>query len=186
LSKKTTSVIINSKNDYLIGVKKNQLGLYKQIEQIFSIAQQHSSSYTTIELNKGRLESRRIVTSNTLDGISKEWKGLKQLVRIERFVKEQSKVKEEIAYFISSKNENAIFYEEGIRSHWSIENTLHWVKDVTLKEDASKIRTGNAPQNISTIKNMSMNLFRINNYSSLPQAMRLFANDINKLYNLIV
>ena len=117
-------MIIDSKNDYLIGVKKNQLGLYKQIEQIFSIAQQHSSSYTTIEVNKGRLESRRIVTSNTLDGISEEWKGLKQVVRIERFVKEQSKVKEEIAYFISSKTENAIFYEEGIRSHWSIENTL--------------------------------------------------------------
>jgi hypothetical protein len=60
------------------------------------------------------------------------------------------------------------------------------VKDVTFKEDSSKIRTGNAPQNISTIKNMSMNLFRINNYSSLPQAMRLIANDINKLYNLII
>lgn len=77
-------------------------------------------------------------------------------------------------------------YEEGVRSHWSIENSLHWVKDVTLKEDASKIRIGNAPQNISTIKNIGINIFRENNYTNMAQAMRLVANDIKALYNLII
>jgi hypothetical protein len=60
------------------------------------------------------------------------------------------------------------------------------MKDVTLREDASKIRTGQAPQNISTLKNMSINIFRKNNYSNMAEAMRLVANDINTLYNLII
>jgi predicted transposase YbfD/YdcC len=55
---------------------------------------------------------------------------------------------------------SATLYEEGVRSYWEIENPLHWVKDVTLKEGTSKIKMGNAPQNISTIKNRCINIFR--------------------------
>lgn len=72
-----------------------------------------------------------------------------------------------------------------VRSHWEIENSLHWVKDVTLKEDASKIKMGNAPQNMSTIKNIGINLFRKNNYNNIAQAMRLVANDVKTLYDII-
>lgn len=126
------------------------------------------------------------MVSDYIDGISEDWKGLQQIVGVHRIVKEQGKTREETAYFISSKNENAFFYAEGVRSHWAIENTLHWVKDVTLKEDASLIKTGNAPQNISTIKNIGINIFREYNYTNIAQAMRLVANDINTLYELII
>lgn len=69
---------------------------------------------------------------------------------VQGLVGNEADVGEEMAYFISSKKENAFLYREETRSHWAIENTLRWVKDVTLKEDASIIKMENAPQNIST------------------------------------
>lgn len=185
MSKKTVAVIVDSGNDYLIGVKKNQPTLYHQIKNILSDRNNYSSYYTTLEINRGRTELRSITVSNVIDGINQQWKGLQQIIRIHRTVRNKTKISEETAYFISSKNENAFLYEEGIRSHWAIENTLHWVKDVTLKEDASLIRMGNAPQNISTIKNIGINIFRENNYNNIAQAMRLVANDINTLFKII-
>jgi predicted transposase YbfD/YdcC len=126
------------------------------------------------------------MVSNDIESISKDWKGLQQIVAVERKTILKGKLTEEMAYFISSRNENGFFYAEGVRSHWQIENSLHWVKDVTLKEDASKIRMGHAPQNISTIKNMGMNIFRKNNYTKIAEATRLVSNDINILYDLII
>lgn len=178
-------MIIDSNNDYLIGVKKNQPTLYHQIETIIADKTNQNSSYTTLEISKGRTELRHTMVSNKTDIISKDWKGLQQIIGVHRIVKEKTKTREETAYFISSKNENAFLYEEGIRSHWEIENSLHWVKDVTLKEDASKIKMGNAPQNISTIKNISMNILRTNEYDNMAQAMRLVANDIPLIKSMI-
>lgn len=179
-------MIIDSNNDYLIGVKRNQHILHDQIQAVIANQNKQSSSYTTLEINKGRTELRRTMVSNRIEQISQDWKGLQQIVGVHRMVTEKGKTREEMAYFISSRNANAFWYEEGVRSHWSIENSLHWVKDVTLREDASKIRMGNAPQNISTIKNIGINIFRKHNYSNLAQAMRLVANDIDCLYNMII
>lgn len=183
--KATTEAIINSKNDYLIGVKKNQPTLQGQIESIIADKKNQSSSYTTIEINKGRTELRHTMVSDCIESISKDWKGLRQLVGVHRIVKEKEKTREEMAYFISSREGNAFLYSEGVRSHWEIENSLHWLKDVTMGEDASKIRMGNAPQNISTIKNIGINIFRKNNHGNIAQAIRLVANNIHTLNKLI-
>lgn len=144
-----------------------------------------SSWYTEIEINKGRTELRSVSVSENIEGISDQWIGLNQLVSIQRITNTKGKKTEETAYFISSKQSNAFAYNEGIRLHWAIENSLHYVKDVTLKEDASKIRTGNAPQNISTIKNISMNILRTNEYDNMAQAMRLVANNIPLIKSMI-
>jgi predicted transposase YbfD/YdcC len=186
LPKKTTEVIIDSKNDYVIGVKKNQPTLYHQLETILSDRQNHSSSYITMERNRGRIELRNVMVSNFIDPISKDWKGVQQIVAVHRIVTCKGKRSEEMAYFISSRNESACFHMEAIRSHWQIENSLHYVKDVTQKEDASKIRTGNAPTIISTIRNIAINLFRKNNYTNIAEAMRLVCNDIQMLYKLTI
>jgi predicted transposase YbfD/YdcC len=186
LPKKTTGVIIESNNDYLIGVKKNQPKLYDQIEATLADRNNQSSSYTTLEKSRDRVELRHIMISNVIDGINKDWIGLQQIIGVHRRVICKGKTTEETAYFISSKNTNAFSYEEGVRGHWAIENSLHWVKDVTLKEDDSKIRKGNAPQNISAIKNISLNIFRVNDYTNMAEAMRLVSNDINTLYALII
>jgi len=76
-------------------------------------------------------------------------------------------------------------YNHGIRSHWAIENSLHYVKDVTFKEDASLIRSGNAPTNFSIVRNIAINLFGRMNFISFPQAIRLLGGDISKLGKLL-
>ena len=163
----------------------NQIKLYEQIKKIQDNNEHISSSYITMEINRGRTELRRVSVSDCIERVSEEWIGLKQLVVVHRIVREKGKSREEYAYFISSRQSNAFLYSQGIRLHWEIENSLHYVKDVTFEEDASKIQTGNAPQNISTIKNIAINILRKNEYKNMAQAMRLVANDISKIKSMI-
>lgn len=169
----------------MIGVKGNQPKLHDQIKHITSKNEKISSSYIEMEINRGRTEFRRVSVSDCIENISKEWVGLKQLISVHRIVKEKGKTREELAYFISSRQSNAFYYSEGVRLHWEIENSLHYVKDVTFEEDASKIRTSNAPQNISTIKNIAINILRKNEYKNMAQAMRLVSNDICLIKNMV-
>ena len=157
----------------MIGVKKNQPKLYEQIKATTSDQGQIHSRYSQLELNKGRLERREVFVSNDLTGISKEWEGLKEIIKVKRWTKRKTGVSEEEAFFISSRPSHALTYFDGIRSHWEIENSLHWVKDVTFKEDASKIRTGHAPENMSTIRNIAINIFRHNGYTNRAESKNL-------------
>jgi len=184
LSKKTVEVIVESKNHYVIGVKKNQLKLYEHIEGL--TRQKPVGWFSEMELNKGRFERREVKVFNLSEDISEVWNGAKQAVWVERNVKKKGKASVENAYFISSFEGFAELYCYGIRSHWSIENSLHWVKDVTLKEDASKIRSGNAPANISTIRNWALNIFRKNKMEEIAKNIRLVSNDIEKLCQLVI
>ena len=159
---------------------------YEQIVKITADKANISSHFTTLEINKGRCELRGVSVSDCISGISKEWTGLNQIVKVERITILRGKKQTETSYYISSKKLNALFYSESIRSHWKIENTLHWVKDVTFEEDASKIRTMDAPANISTIKNIAINIFRKNNYQNMAQAQRMVANNIALMRSLII
>jgi len=185
LSKKTVACIISSGNDYVIGVKGNQANLYKKIEQIIAESNPIEMDYT-LEKNKGRIEQRIAMIYSPLGIDEKEWVGLKQIVHVTRLVKHKDghNTKED-AFFIDSSAKNAAQLNKGIRAHWLIENTLHWTKDVTFKEDASKINKGQAPQNMSLIKNWVMAIFRKNGFSSMVQAIRIVANDNELMVNLL-
>jgi predicted transposase YbfD/YdcC len=107
---------------------------------------------------------------------------------IKRKIKTKTKRTTETAYFISSlpsATKAKVFYD-GIRNHWQIENSLHYVKDVTFREDRSRIRTGNSPQNKSLIIDIVMNIFRKNNYTNMAQAIRLVGNDIKLMWKMIL
>ena len=166
----------------MIGVKGNQKGLYQAARDCFGEGASVSSSYSLAEYNKGRLELRITKVSDRIrDMVSDGWIGLSQVVEVERVVYNKGRKSTELSYYISSKQCNALYYSELIRSHWGIENGLHWVKDVDFSEDRSKIRTGNAPQNMSLIRNISINLFRLNGHKQLASAQRLLCNDIRTL-----
>ena len=75
-------------------------------------------------------------------------------------------------------------YNYGIRAHWAVE-AMHYVKDVTFCEDASLIRTKNAPTNFSIIRNISMNVLKREKYDYFPQAIRMLGGKIKKLCNLL-
>lgn len=98
----------------------------------------------------------------------------------------KNKTTEEIAYFISSLpgSTPAAIFADGIRGHWGVE-AMHYTKDVTFKEDASKVRTKQAPENISVIRNIAINIFRGAGYTNMAQAIRLVANDIPTLWEIV-
>jgi predicted transposase YbfD/YdcC len=91
----------------------------------------------------------------------------------------------DISFYISSITQLASSYHQGICAHWAIENSLHYVKDVTFHEDSSRIRTDNALTNFSIIRNIAINLLRKTQYSSFPQAIRRIGGNISALYALL-
>ena len=96
--------------------------------------------------------------------------------------KRGDKAYHERVYYISSLKLNASEFSKIIREHWLIENQLHWIKDVVLGEDNSRIRSGMAPHNFSIIRSIVINLLRKKGYQSLTQAQRMIANNINELF----
>ena len=179
-------MIIGTNNNYVIGVKKNQKNLYKKIETLTTNQQTVDSRFVELLKNKGRIERRDVSISQASEEISRDWMGAKQVIKVQRRIKDKGDMREECAFYVSSLTENAQLFCYGIKSHWRIENSLHWVKDVTFKEDSSRIRTLNAPENTSVFRNIVINLFRANNYTNLAQAQRLVCNDISKLKQLII
>lgn len=133
------------------------------------------------EKSRGRLETRKASVSTDIAGISQEWIGLKSIIKVERKVVEKKETRYETAYYISSLEADAYGFNLGIRGHWAIENSLHYVKDVTFKEDNSKIKAGNSAENFSTIRNIVINIFRNQGEKSMISAIRLISNDIKKL-----
>ena len=186
MSKKTTKIIFESKNDYILGVKGNQKKLLKQIERNIEKSEPVDVD-KQVEKNRGRIETRIASVYNNISEINNEWIGLKSIIKIEREAIIKGDKRFEIAYFITSlsSEKSAKFFNDGVRSHWAIENSLHYTKDTTFREDASKIKTGDAPQNISLIRNICINIFRKKGYTNIAQAIRLNSNDIDKIWNLI-
>lgn len=146
-----------------------------------------SSTYIDLRRSKGRLEIREHYVSDSIDGIDGQWTGLRQIIKVRRIIKKEKagRITRQTGYYISSLAANALYYSAAIRSHWSIENSLHWVKDVVFKEDGSKIKRDHGPQNISLLRSIAINLLRENGYPSAKRAVRLLSNNIPQLLKLI-
>jgi predicted transposase YbfD/YdcC len=156
--------IIDDQSNYILAVKANQQSLLDDIQDSFTFSNQSTSS-TTVEGDHGRIETRVCSVINSLKHLraSEKWSGIKSLVKIEnkRVFKNSDKPTEEsIRYYISSCEETPKFFQQSIRSHWAIENKLHWTLDVAFGEDASRKRTGNAAQNYSVLLKIALNLLK--------------------------
>lgn len=112
---------------------------------------------------------------------------MQTIIQVTRKITKNNKTSTETAYFISSlpPTTNAKIFNQGIRSHWSIENSLHYIKDKTFQEDNSKIVSGNAPVNMSLIRSIVLNVFRKYGYTNIAQAIRLVSNDISKMWDML-
>jgi predicted transposase YbfD/YdcC len=136
--------------------------------------------------NKGRTESRKVSVYKNINHISTGWINLKRLIRVERTVFIRQEERHQIAYYISDvSSDRAEYFARHIRNHWGIENRLHWVKDVILKEDSCKTTGGMAAENFSIIRNIICNIFRSNGLQSIKYAMELYANNVKELMELI-
>jgi len=183
LSKKTVELIISSGNDYVIAVKANQPNLYKQIQTVTAQTTPSSIDYS-FERCRNRKTHRQVSVFENTAGISCDWIGLKRLIKVERTGTRAGLPYEQIVYYISSLKITAVEFARGIRDHWGIENRLHWVKDMVFCEDRSRIRSGDAPANFSIIRTIAINLLRLHGYTSLTNAMRRLAHDLDAIFLL--
>jgi len=167
-----------------MGVKENQPTLLRNIKEIIS-SEKPTDKTSNIEKNRGRIELRETTVFDAPKYLSKEWKGIKNIIEVVRTTKRDDKISEETSYFISSSDGDAEYFNRGIRLHWGIENSLHYIKDVVFGEDNSKIKKDNSPENNSIIRNIAINIFRDNGYKSIKSAIRLNCNKIIKLVEMI-
>ena len=176
--------------DYILALKKNQGELYEQVNDFFTLEEKNSFrdieySYHQEEPEKGhgRIEKRECWVVSNINWINKkdDWQGLTSIVmvRATRIIADKTTV--ENRFYLSSLGANAKLIGRSVRRHWSIENSLHWVLDVTLGEDNSRIRTKNAPENMALVRKIALNMIRRVKANSSIKGMRKAAgwnNDV--------
>jgi predicted transposase YbfD/YdcC len=131
----------------------------------------------------GRREHRRLQTSTRLAGHG-DWPGLAQVCRLDRTTWRKGVETHEVAYAITSaprSQAKAADVLEWWRGHWGIENRLHWVRDVQFGEDACRVRTGNAPQVLSGVRNAAISLLRSLGHTQIAQTLRENACRVDRL-----
>ncbi|MEA5522377.1 ISAs1 family transposase [Limnoraphis robusta] len=182
--KQTVKKIIESKNHYLITVKKNQKKLYQALE---SVAHNQEPLSIKIEQDKshGRQIKRQVAVFKSIDSLKSSWYEIKSLIRVERWGKRGKKDYHQVAYYISSVWEKADYFSEKIKGHWQIENRLHWVKDVIFKEDDSSIAHFQARTNLSILQTIAINLFRLLGFVSITEGQRWLNNRWSRLWILL-
>jgi len=142
---------------------------------------------TTLEKGHGRIEKRTLETTQILT-VGQKWKGLKQGLRITRERTVKGKKTVEVMYGITSlsmKQANAATLLAILRGHWQIENGLHYVRDVTLGEDACRVRKGTAPQVLAAVRNVVIHLLADVDAKSRPEALELLQLHPENARNLI-
>lgn len=162
--KEIAKKIIAGKGDYVLAVKGNQGFLEDDIKEAFKEAKADDEDEAKVELSHGRIEHRTTKVIHDLDWICsrKEWKQLYCIIMVISKRVNKKTGKEELAerYYISSKKASAEQFGGYIRSHWGIENKLHWTLDVAFREDQSKKRAGEAAQNFSLMTKVALNLIK--------------------------
>lgn len=153
--------------DYVITLKKNQGNLYDEVEKLFQLGIgtgfegiEHST-YKTEEIGHGRHEIRNYVMLSQIESRlnpDSVWSNFNSVGMVESVRSVDGKTTVETRYFISSLESNVEQLANSIRSHWGIENSLHWVLDVALKEDDCRVRKDNAPQNFAILRHIAVNL----------------------------
>lgn len=155
--------------DYVIGLKTNQPKLHDAVEAHFEGLHLDSEKTNALDVHvidergHGREREQGTFVSSDLSGVpmKEEWTGLRSIVMvITEQINKDGRLATEKRYYLSSLNQDAKETAHAVRSHWHIENKLHWVLDVAFREDASQIKRDNGAQNLAVIRHAAINLLR--------------------------
>ena len=159
--------IIKKNAEYVLALKGNQGKFHEEVVQYFKDSYESNfesvpHSYTE-DLNKdhGRIEIRKYWLIKDLEcfSMAKDWTGLKSVGMVESVRKIGDKTSVERRYYCNSITDIKVF-AKAVRKHWGVENNLHWVLDVAFNEDKSRIRKDNAPENMSILRHIALNMLK--------------------------
>lgn len=167
--KKITKAIVEKEGDFILQIKDNQKKLHDEIKAYFHKVRRdepsliENNSFEEVDAGHGRVEKRRYCQLPVTDWFAQTdgWTGLKTVIEVHRERHVKDTISTETAYFVSSLQVNPQEAGRAIRGHWGIENASHWILDVTFKEDDSRIRRGDAPENMATFRRFAMNIAKL-------------------------
>jgi predicted transposase YbfD/YdcC len=163
------TTIRNAQADYLLAVKANQPTLRAEIETFFADAPTTSIESTTdVDKGHGRIEQRTVTVARDVDWLDSDrrFPGEVRLPEVATIIRVASRAelkdrgRFETRYYVSSAVLSAARAADAVRSHWAIENSLHWVLDVTFGDDQSRLRTGHGAKNMAVVRHFAINLVR--------------------------
>jgi predicted transposase YbfD/YdcC len=176
---KIAEQIISQEANYILAVKGNQKELLEGIEDSFKL-QKITSEHTAVNKDHGRIETRTcsVIHQPTEILNIEKWASLKSIIRIEskREILSEKKTTQETRYYICSDTLAASQALAKVKSHWSIENNLHWCLDVSFGEDLSRMRMGDEDQNFALIRKIVLNLLSLDTTKLSLQRKRLKAS----------
>lgn len=154
--------------DYVLSLKGNQTGLHDDIRTFFADAETRGfrdlphTTAETVDGDHGRIEVRRAWATDALAWLADRprWAGLRTVLRVDSERTVGDRTTHETRFFLSSLPPDAATLARVVRSHWAIENSLHWVLDVALHQDHTRIRTGHAPENLAILHHIALNLLK--------------------------
>lgn len=170
---KIAEKIVDGGGDYILAVKKNQPNLYNEIEHYFNNVsdselelaecQLLESDNTEAKEKHGRIEKRKVYATGAIEELlpqMHEWKGIKSIVCVHSFRTIKEKTTDERRYYIASLSPEPERLGNLIRSHWGIENKVHWILDVGFLEDKLKAKAGFIAENLAVIRHLALNLLK--------------------------
>jgi predicted transposase YbfD/YdcC len=165
--------------DYVLALKGNQETVHAEVKSFLdaTLAEQQAprpkgaklsqaaatlASVETVEKDHGRLEIRRYYQSDCLDWFADraQWEGLQSVGMVESLREVGGKTTVERRYYLVSLPLGVETFARAVRSHWGVENKVHWVMDVCFGEDQSRARVGYAAENLATLRRLALNLLR--------------------------
>jgi predicted transposase YbfD/YdcC len=171
--RKIAEEIFKKEADYVFSLKGNQANLHEKAQELFDATDKDATTlqamwyktYKTIEKDHGRIETRiyTVLPSMYFPQFGLKWKGLQSLIRVYRerqIVGGKAEPEEETSYYISSLPQNIEKIAHAIRTHWQVENQLHWTLDLAFREDECRVRKDYAPENLAVIRHIALNLLK--------------------------
>ncbi|GHU60173.1 putative transposase YncI [Clostridia bacterium] len=171
--------IRDKKADYVLALKENQRALYGDVKLWFD-SELPSQTAITRDKGHGRIERREYFLETDIDWLAQrpDWSGLTAIGADQSTVIEKGETRTFTRYFITSLTDIKEF-AHAVRSHWSIENQLHWRLDVTFGEDASRARKDNSPLNLNVLRKAALGLLKSMEWGRIGLKKKMFIAALN-------
>jgi len=189
--KNIAKLIYTNKGKYLLALKKNQKGLYEEVQDWINNHKSNMDIFEQTDYVGGRIEKRKTYVCKDLTYIdeTQNWIDSKCVIMVESersFKNGQQKTTSQTRFYISSKLADAEYFSKSIRQHWSIENHLHWQLDIVFNEDRQRLREGNAPENMAILRKLALQtLIKCKGKKSVKTFRKKVAWNQNLLFEVI-